>query len=50
MITTGDKVKRGQKAILGLRNATGLTTNEAKTVVYWAIATYGPSPVDRLIR
>ena len=43
---TQKKVKRGQKAILALRNATGLTTNEAKTVVYWAIATYGLKRLD----
>ena len=41
-----NKVKSGQKAILALKNATGLTTNEAKTVVYWAIATQGLEKFD----
>lgn len=41
-----NKVKIGQKAILALKHATGLTTNEAKTVVYWAIATQGLEKFD----
>lgn len=39
-------MKRGDKAILALRNATGLTLNEAKTIVYWAVATYGLRKLD----
>jgi hypothetical protein len=35
------KVKIGGKAILALKHATGLTLNEARTVVYWAVATHG---------
>jgi len=39
-------LKRGDKAILALRDATGLTLNEAKTIVYWAVATYGLNKLD----
>jgi hypothetical protein len=37
------KVRTGSKAILALKHATGLTLNEARTVVYWAVATHGLS-------
>jgi Cdc6-like AAA superfamily ATPase len=39
-------VKTGNKVIPALTNATGLTLNEAKTIVYWVIATYGLKKLD----